>query len=462
MRPRSTATRTAARAYGAFLGAALASASASAQDPGDGAQPPPSFAQAATPVAPSTPRGSPGQRGTGLEPRVKAALARAASALAAEEARMDEKARRNLRSRFADGTPSVAQVWAHIRHWELQIRVLETSASERLERTRAVLKSLKSDIRELAARLSAPTGAEPGAHEALRAATLPAPPPATPSDERTDAPPLAAFQDCAQCPRMREVPSGRFDMGSPASEPGRSANEGPVHQVTIGYRLAVSVHEVTRREFERFVSEESRFIKKWCKTVENGKRVHSRRHDWRAPGFEQDERHPVTCVTWKDAKAYARWLSKKAGKPYRLLTESEWEYVARAGTDTPHYWGTRAEDRCRHANGADADPRSVRAPGCDDGHAHTSPAGAHEANGFGLHDLSGNVSEWVEDCWSDDYRRAPTDGGAWDPGGCRQRVFRGGSWHDGNDQLRSAARRNLRDGHRSSDIGFRVARTLDP
>ena len=251
-------------------------------------------------------------------------------------------------------------------------------------------------------------------------------------------------------------------MGSPSSERDRSTTEDPVHQVTIEYELAVGIHEVTRREFDQFISATHRRMRGSCWTVEDGVRKARRGRSWRNPGFEQTDDHPVTCVSWRDAKAYVRWLSKETGQPYRLLTESEWEYVARAGTSTPYYWGTRFEDLCRNANGAGPNASADRGTGCDDGHVRTSPVGSFDPNEFGLHDVAGNVSEWVEDCWNEGYEEAPSNGKAWEAPGCHQRVFRGGSWYDEPRLLRSAARRKYSDGYRSSEIGFRVARSLLP
>ena len=140
------------------------------------------------------------------------------------------------------------------------------------------------------------------------------------------------FRDCPDCPDMIVVPPGHFDMGSPDSEAGRDNDEGPVHQVTVGYRFAVGVHEVTRGEFGRFVSATNRVMGNKCATWRNDRWRDESGTNWRHPGFSQTDDHPVVCVSWNDAKAYARWLSRETGQRYRLLSESEWEYVARAGS----------------------------------------------------------------------------------------------------------------------------------
>ena len=271
------------------------------------------------------------------------------------------------------------------------------------------------------------------------------------------------FEDCLGCPEMVVVPEGTFRMGSPESEEGRwdDGREGPVHPVTIGYRLAVGVNEVTRGEFARFVSATGRSMGDACWSYESGEwKERSGRH-WRNPGFSQTDDHPVVCVDWDDAKAYAEWLSGRTGQKYRLLSEAEWEYVARAGTETARYWGEGESGQCRYANGAD-ETYGWSEAFCDDGHASTSPVGHFRANGYKLHDVLGNVWEWTEDCWNESYRRAPRDGSAWTSGNCGRRALRGGSWSDVPGNLRSAFRGRGTPGNRSGNAGFRVARTLTP
>jgi sulfatase modifying factor 1 len=140
----------------------------------------------------------------------------------------------------------------------------------------------------------------------------------------------------------------------------------------------------------------------------------------------------VVCVSWEDASAYVRWLSQKTGKRYRLLTEAEWEYAARADTTTTRFWGDDAHRSCDYANGADVAAAarlsdvSIGAHAlCDDRYAYTAPVGSYRANAFGLHDMLGNVWEWTQDCWNTTYSGAPTDGTAWDAGDCSMRAVRG-------------------------------------
>ena len=272
------------------------------------------------------------------------------------------------------------------------------------------------------------------------------------------------FRDCPGCPEMVVVPSGRFQMGSPSSEKGRLDDEGPVHEVTIARPFAVGVNEVTRGEFARFAEATGRSTGNNCWSYESGEwKARSGRH-WRDPGFSQTDEHPVVCVRWNDAQAYVRWLSGETGEAYRLPSEAEWEYVARAGTRTAWYWGESESGQCRYANGADeasGDLGGGKAR-CNDGHARTSPVGSYEANGYGLHDVLGNVWESVQDCWNGSYAGAPRDGSAWMSGECGRRVLRGGSWYVDPRNLRSADRGRYWSGNRVNLIGFRVARTLTP
>ena len=187
-------------------------------------------------------------------------------------------------------------------------------------------------------------------------------------------------------------------------------------------------------------------------------------HSWRNPGFAQDDKHPATCVSWEDADAYVTWLSQVTGRRYRLLTEAEWEYAARAGTTTTRYWGDDTGKTCEYANGAD---RSTAAavPGadtwpvanCDDLHAYTAPVGSYRPNAFGLHDMLGNVEEWTQDCWVGNYHGAPTDGSAVAAGDCYLRVVRGGSWLDAPVGVPAAYRVGSPMPVRVYRRGFRVA-----
>ena len=242
--------------------------------------------------------------------------------------------------------------------------------------------------------------------------------------------PGTVFRDCATCPELVVIPAGRFRMGCVSGRDCQD-DERPVHDVELR-SFALGKYEVTFEEYERFSRATGR----------------DRPNDrgWGRGG------RPVIDVSWEDAEAYVAWLSRETGEAYRLPSESEWEYAARAGTTTRYSWGQdmgRNRANCR---------------GCGsrwDG-VQTAPAGSFAANGGGLHDMHGNVWEWVADCWHENYARAPRDGSAWTQGGnCGRRVLRGGSWDNGPALLRSASRVRVAAGARSDYLGFRVSRTLD-
>ena len=273
-----------------------------------------------------------------------------------------------------------------------------------------------------------------------------------------------AFRDCPSCPEMVVIPAGEFLMGSPASEEGRYDDEGPQHPVAVSL-FALGRYEVTRSEYAEFVTATGRGSGDQC--FEQWTGLQNAARSWRAPGFAQGGGHPVVCVSWYDAQAYAVWLSEETGESYRLPSESEWEYAARGGTTTSRYWGDSSFSQCGYANGADAAAKSRfngwPVAGCDDGAIWTAWAGSYGVNDLGLFDMLGNVLEWVEDCWHEDYRGGPADGRAWTVGGdCGRRGLRGGSWIDPPRNLRSAGFRDWSPpSGRGVDAGFRVARTLD-
>ena len=259
--------------------------------------------------------------------------------------------------------------------------------------------------------------------------------------ERAAMRPGKVFQDCGECPEMVVVPEGSFWMGSPSSEADRNEDEGPQHGVTILSAFAVGKYEVTFAEWDACVAAGG------C----GGHRPADR-------GWGRG-RHPVTNVKWEDAKAYVGWLSRKTWERYRLLSEAEWEYAARAGTTGPfHFGSTISTDRANY-NGNDTYGSGRKGVY----RKKTVSVGSFPANAFGLHDMHGNVWEWVEDCWHSGYAGAPTDGGAW-TSGCDgdRRVLRGGSWANAPKFLRSAYRVRSSAGNRNIHVGFRVARTLTP
>jgi len=310
----------------------------------------------------------------------------------------------------------------------------------------------------------------------------PAPPPAAVTPPAPARPPAASefkpgqvFRDCPDCPEMVSIPAGTFTMGASAAEKDGREAERPPHRVTIAQPFALGKYEVTRVEWAAFVRETGHRSAHFCWVWSDAKKDlvgGGTAGDWQNAGFPQSDRHPVVCVDRDDAKAYAAWLSKKTGKAYRLPSEAEWEYAARAGTATRMYWGDDPSyrDACRYANVADQSRRRIKPTGtfapCNDGHAFTAPAGSFEANAFGLHDMSGNVEEWVEDCYAGDYAGAPDDGRPRPADQCMIGItfatFRGGSWLGHPANVRSASRgaalRML--GGRLANLGFRLARSF--
>ena len=269
------------------------------------------------------------------------------------------------------------------------------------------------------------------------------------------------FSDCEECPLMVVVPPGSFLMGSPPGEAGRDDFEAPRHEVRIANAFAVGVYEVTFSE--------------WAACLDAGG---CRGYDPGDSGWGRGER-PVIHVAWVDVQAYVEWLSRETEAAYRLPSEAEWEYVARAGTTTSRYWGDDVSAQCVHANGADRNPGRYReefnwgsggvvAP-CDDGEFGPAPVGSYAPNDFGLHDVLGNVWEFTADCWHETYAGAPVDGRVWAGGDCDRHVIRGGSWFAIPDSIRIGRRRYHYVGVDPErdveprgyfDAGFRVARVL--
>ena len=294
------------------------------------------------------------------------------------------------------------------------------------------------------------------------------------------------FRDCPACPEMVVVPEGTFVMGSPESEverlrflideKGEIATwaiggveverrqvfqeipedlrlvepEGPQRYVALERPFAVAVNEVTFAQWDA------------CARAGGCAGMIPDNEGW-GRGTR-----PVINVSWEDAQAYVDWLSGEIGAQYRLPSEAEWEYAARAATETARFWGDGHSLQCQYANGADSSylrevPDEVVAEDdarCLDGYPYTAPARSFDPNRFGLHDMLGNVSEWTLDCWNERYRNAPVDAGAWLSGDCSRRVTRGGSWINRPGNLRAANRFPLSAdiGYRS--VGFRVVRAL--
>jgi formylglycine-generating enzyme required for sulfatase activity len=246
--------------------------------------------------------------------------------------------------------------------------------------------------------------------------------------------PKDSFKECDKCPEMIVVPAGRFTMGSPASEQGHWRDEGPQHSVTFARQFVVGRFAVTFDEWNACVA------------------------DGGCNGYKPEDqgwgrgRRPVINVSWDDTKTYLAWLSRKTRKPYRLLSQAEFEYAARAGTTTAYYWGAKIDKGNANCNGCGSQ--------WDD--RQTAPVGSFAANAFGLYDMAGNVWQWVQDCYHGDYNGAPTDGSAWTSGDCSRLVVRGGSWLFDPQELRSAYTTRFTTDLRNYNLGFRVGRTLTP
>ncbi|KGI77558.1 formylglycine-generating enzyme family protein [Oleiagrimonas soli] len=275
-------------------------------------------------------------------------------------------------------------------------------------------------------------------------------------------------------PTMVVIPTGSFMMGSADSESGHQASESPLHKVDIEHGLAVSRTEISVAQFREFVRESGYVpdsVRLHGSNIYDGRRGTMRDDSdatWEDDYAGRPSRpdHPVVNVSWRDAEAYAAWLSKHTGKNYRLLSEAEYEYVMRAGTTTPYWWGSGSPKREVENLPGSRDRSPLRRSwthafkGYRDGYWGDAPVGHFAPNPFGLYDIDGNVSEWVQDCWHDNYTRAPRDGSAWVNPGCGLRMIRGASWGSSPEQSRSAFRIAAEPDTRSGRVGFRVARDL--
>jgi formylglycine-generating enzyme required for sulfatase activity len=292
-----------------------------------------------------------------------------------------------------------------------------------------------------------------------------------------------SFRDCSDCPEMVMIPPGTFLMGTSASDAAREleeipgaergplemvipsehgtakralTREQPQHSVTIPHAFALGKYDVTRREFAAFVSETGYKSEGGCFLWIQPRPHISVDATWDNPGFSQGDRDPVVCVRENDVRSYIGWLNSKlpggggsAEEGYRLPTEAEWEYSARAGTDTSRPWGNAVGGGNAHC--LDCGGRWGMVP-------QTTPPDPMNVNNFGLVEMLGNAWQPVEDCWHDTYEGAPSDGSSWSDRKCGRRVMRGGSWFSPSQTVRSAAR-GIYQGP-INDIGFRVARNL--
>ena len=285
-----------------------------------------------------------------------------------------------------------------------------------------------------------------------------------PAPKAAAATPGTVIRDCPTCLLLTVLPSGRFQQGAPATGSDATPIERPQHWVTIGYPLAMSTNDVTVGDFREFATATGRDMQ-GC-DIYDGAWRHRANADWTDPGFPQGATNPVTCVSWDDAVAYAQWLTAKTGHRYRLPSASEWEFAARAGSKDVRPWKPDGADACVDANVADQSA-AHRYPGwsvfsCSDGYVYTAPVGSFKANAFGLTDMLGNVFQWTQDCWRDDYMDAPTDGSARADGDCGQREMRGGSWFSSPSYVTASYRNHFAQAYRTSSVGFRLVREIAP
>jgi len=264
-----------------------------------------------------------------------------------------------------------------------------------------------------------------------------------------------SFKDCPECPEMVVVPVGSFIMGASTDEEVNSEREDRV-PVNIASPFAVGRFAVSKGEFAAFVAAAGHSTDGHCYDLSKSEAKPRADRNWRSPGFAQNDRHPVVCVNWSDAQVYVAWLRSSTGKRYRLLTETEREYVTRAGSITPFWWGTTIsteqanyDGSITYAGGARSEPRKA-----------TVPVDSFSPNPWGLYNVHGNAWDWTEDCWNSANAGNPGDGNPRLTGDCSLRVMRGAGWNNAPHTLRSARREKEQQNARVSRTGFRVARTL--
>jgi len=276
------------------------------------------------------------------------------------------------------------------------------------------------------------------------------------------------FRDCETCPLMVVVPPGKFAMGADGGEKARY--EGPVHDVNIRRSFAAGVYEVTNAEYRAFVDATGYEPGGNCRIWNGEMPYETPGKSWADPGYGRPPlaEEPAACINWNDAKAYATWLAGQTGEPYRLLSEAEWEYLARGRTPKARYtWGERDEDACEYANvfdrsGSKAEVfRPYDPVECDDGYTGVAPVGQLAPNVFGVYDIIGNVWEWVEDCYVMTYLASQTTEEPQDKYGCDRRGVRGGSWSTTVNRQRPEFRGRDPAELTTQIFGFRIARDLD-
>lgn len=261
------------------------------------------------------------------------------------------------------------------------------------------------------------------------------------------------------------IEAGVFQLGSPESEAGHQEDEGPQVRVDVP-AFQIARYEVTVGQYREFI-EDSGYVPEFgCLVLQgDGPWEYDPDGGWNNPGFAQEDDHPVVCVSWNDAQAYVRWLNQSnAYLRFRLPSEAEWAFAAKAGGTTPYWWGEKEGDFCSYTNGADAVARAQypswpMTGACEDGFVHTAPVGHYSRpNAFGVEDMVGNVWEWTADCYVATHSQNPADGTAVERPDCEKRVMRGGAWGDyGSFYLRTAYRGAWDGSQAFSNLGFRVA-----
>lgn len=287
-----------------------------------------------------------------------------------------------------------------------------------------------------------------------------------------------SFRDCSDCPVMVVVPAGKAKVGSTPEERARftipknfADRESPQIDVTIAKPFAVARYEVTRGMYAQYVREAGVKTEPGCAAFDpkSGLRPMNPALSWQEPGFKQGDDEPVVCLNWPDAKGFVAWLGKKTGKPYRLLTETEWEYAARGGSAKTYPWGDNPDVICEKANVHDnptaaalGDPEALADNVCPKPRkkTFTEPVGSYLPNAYGLYDMLGNAWELVEDCATDTYDGVPTDGSAFQNADCKKRMPRGGGWNSRAWTARLATRGQGPEAYRAVALGMRVARDL--
>jgi len=277
------------------------------------------------------------------------------------------------------------------------------------------------------------------------------------------------LKDGSLGPEFVQIPGGTFQMGSNDGED----YEKPAHTVSVK-SFAMGKYEVTRGEFKKFVEAtnyqtDAENEGNGCAVIYGSDWDINDRLNWKNPSFKQDDKHPVVCVSWNDAKNYARWLSEQTGKSYHLPSEAQWEYVAKTVT-SKYCWGDNANESCHYGNIADENAKVIRryfdktariTARCNDGYVFTSPVGIFLPNKFGLYDITGNVLEWSDDAWHHNYTGAPIDGSSWINGEDNGiRVVRGSSWVFNSKNCTNRSNSNYHADASSYNLGFRIARIV--